>query len=359
MHIRKHGTGWRVIVQHNGLRRSAVTRTQAEARRKGAEFEVLLGNTIPPSEVTVFEMLTSWLAITEGNHKPTYRVDVIRVIDRAPANFLVRRVSDVQPLLVEMLYRELAATGWTVHRIGRLHQVMVNAWKLVAIPYGYTATNPVAAVKPPKKPATNVRAPTGGDVRTLLAAATGQVALFLELAARTGARRGELCALQWPDLNGHQLNIRRSIATVPGQPLIIGDTKTGSKGQRVIALDNQTVTALEAHHGAQTALYAASGLRGRPLWIFSHDSGVNPWRTDYISREFARLCKTAGIEDVHLHQLRHFVATQLLAAGETPTTVAHRLGHSSTATTLRTYADWVQATDQRAATTMDDVLGEH
>lgn len=355
MHIRKHGDGWRVIVQHNGLRKSAVTRTKAEARRKGAEFEVMLGNTIPPSSVTVNEMLTSWLAITEAAHKATYRVDVVRVLDRLPASFASRRVSDVQPLLVQMLYRELAADGWTTHRIHRLHQVMVNAWKLVAIPYGYTAINPVAAVKPPKTPASAVRAPTVVAVRTLLAAATDQVGLFLQLAARTGARRGELCGLQWGDVEGDQLIIRRSIATVPGRPLIIGTTKTGAKGQRVVALDPQTVEALETHRVAQAAKAGTSGLT--PLWIFSHDAGTNPWRTDYISREFAKLCERTGVEDVHLHSLRHFSATQLLAAGATPTTVAHRLGHSSTATTLKVYADFVQATDQRAAATMDGVLG--
>lgn len=358
MHIRKTAKGYRVIVQHGGLKRSATARTKAEAQRRGAELLIQMGDTRPASTVTVGEMFTSWLALTEPTHKATYHTDVIRVVDRLPETFAARRVADVQPLLVEMLYRQLVAEGWTTHRIHRLHQAMSNAWRIVAIPYGYAAINPVGAVKSPKRPPSAVRAPTGADVRVLLAAASGQVGLFLELAARTGARRGELCALQWGDINGNQLVIRRSIATLPGRPLIIGSTKTGDKGQRTVALDETTVSLLNQHHLEQTAKRSLSNVTGEPVWIFSHDAGVHPWRTDYISREFTRLCKQSDVQGVHLHSLRHFVATQLLAAGETATTVAHRLGHSTTATTLKTYADYVHATDQRAAATMDDVLGE-
>lgn len=357
MHIRKTATGYRVIVQHKGMKRGASTKTKAEARRRGAELEIALGGTQPASAVTVAEMFESWLALTEPTHKATYHVDVIRVIERIPPTFAARRVSDVQPLLVEMLYRELLKDGWTTHRIHRLHQAMGNAWKIVAIPYGYATLNPITAVKPPKRPTSEVRAPTDVDVRTLLTAATGQISLFLELAARTGARRGELCALQWADVTGDQLNIRRSIATLPGRPMIVGGTKTGSKGQRVVALDINTRGALELHRIEQAVKYQDTGFIGRPLWIFSHDAGINPWRTDYISREFARLCARTGVTGVHLHSLRHFTATQLLAAGETATTVAHRLGHSTTATTLKVYADFVLATDQRAADTMNQVLG--
>lgn len=355
MHVRKSGTGWRVIVQHNGLRRSATARTKEEAKRKGSELRVQMGDARPAITVTVAEMLHSWLDLTATTHKATYHIDAERVINRLPATFGAYPVREVQPLLVHMLYQQLLRDGWTTHRVHRLHQVMRNAWKLVAIPYGYTAHNPIGEVKPPRRPPSEVRAPTGATVRTLLAAATGQISLFLELAARTGARRGELCALQWGDIRGNQLIIRRSIATVPGRPLIIGDTKTGARGQRVVALDPITVAALHEHKAVQSGKAERSKLV--PLWIFSHDAGISPWRTDYISREFARLCDRTGVTDVHLHSLRHFTATQLLAAGETATTVAHRLGHSTTATTLKVYADYVLATDQRAADTMDGILG--
>ena len=54
--------------------------------------------------------------------------------------------------------------------------------------------------------------------------------------------------------------------------------------------------------------------------------------------------------DTHLHALRHFSATELIAAGVDVRTVAGRLGHGGGgATTLRVYAAWLAATDKTAA----------
>ena len=52
----------------------------------------------------------------------------------------------------------------------------------------------------------------------------------------------------------------------------------------------------------------------------------------------------------HLHAIRHYSATELLASGVDLRTVAGRLGHGSGgATTLRVYAAWVARADQAAS----------
>ncbi|WP_445185152.1 GntR family transcriptional regulator [Pseudonocardia sp. Cha107L01] len=56
---------------------------------------------------------------------------------------------------------------------------------------------------------------------------------------------------------------------------------------------------------------------------------------------------------MHLHQLRHYSATELIAAGVDIRTVAGRLGHGGGGTTtLRVYSAWVAEADQRAATSL-------
>ena len=72
-----------------------------------------------------------------------------------------------------------------------------------------------------------------------------------------------------------------------------------------------------------------------------------------VSRKFKRLCEQEGVPDVRLHDLRHFVATQLLSAGVDVRTVAGRLGHRNASTTLNVYAHFVEQSDRRAA----DVIG--
>jgi integrase len=71
-----------------------------------------------------------------------------------------------------------------------------------------------------------------------------------------------------------------------------------------------------------------------------------------VTQRFDRLATKLGI-DVHLHSLRHYSATELIAAGVDVRTVAGRLGRSGGGiTTLRVYAAWLAEADQRAAASL-------
>ena len=71
---------------------------------------------------------------------------------------------------------------------------------------------------------------------------------------------------------------------------------------------------------------------------------------------FRNLRTKAGLPDARIHDLRHFVATQLIAAGHDIRTVAGRLGHAQTSTTLNTYAAFVKARDHDAAADLAAML---
>jgi integrase len=62
------------------------------------------------------------------------------------------------------------------------------------------------------------------------------------------------------------------------------------------------------------------------------------------------------MRSTRLHALRHYSATELLAAGVDLRTVAGRLGHGDGTTTLRTYAAWVAEADRRAAEQMAEIM---
>lgn len=86
-----------------------------------------------------------------------------------------------------------------------------------------------------------------------------------------------------------------------------------------------------------------------PVYLFSHDAGVTPWRRDYLLLAHVRLSK----RQFPLHDLRHYHATQLLAAGVPVTTVSKRLGHTSPAVALNTHGHWVPEQDREAS----DIIG--
>ena len=357
MHIRQLPSGrWRFIVQHEGRKITGSADTRAKAQQAGAEALLMLGTAPTLTSVTVGELLAAHLA--EQGYAATTRQDFERIVARLPEHVTSVRVRDVEPVMVQGWYRQLERDGWTAHRIGKLHTLLSSAWNR-ARRYEWAKRNVMRDVDKPRILEADVRPPTEAEVRTILDHADGTVRLYLRLAAVTGARRGEVVGLQWDDvaLDTGQVSVRRSIAHTAGSTgMVVSAGKTGKRGHRVVALDNDTTEALRAHRRAQVEMALAAGLPA-PVWIFSHDAGVSPWRGDYITREFARTCKRAGVSGVRLHDLRHFMATAMLTSGVPVSVVQHRLGHSTAAVTLKVYSHYVQAVDADAASGLGKALG--
>lgn len=353
-HLRKLPSGhWQVTVQHAGQTRRGTRRTKTEASMHGAELLLALGGTpVAPTTATVGELITAWLA--GATHAPTYRADILCVIERLPDTLTGRPASTMTTAIVEATYRQLAVDGWTPHRIRRVHQILAAAY-VDAVRLGITPANPVHLARRPAVPPRDVRPPTTEEVARLIAAVAGTtLGLYLTVSVETGARRGEIVALRWEDHDGQRLVIRRSLAYTAVAGVHERPTKTGLKGHRVLAISAELDAALRAEHVRQ--LEAAVSYQGSvepPRWIFSSDAGVNPWAPLSPTKAFAILRDSLGITGVRLHDLRHFAATQLLAAGIPIGEVAHRLGHATETMTATRYAHHVPALDQRAA----DILG--
>jgi Phage integrase family len=87
-------------------------------------------------------------------------------------------------------------------------------------------------------------------------------------------------------------------------------------------------------------------------WLEVASTGRSPGRRGPSPSGTGRLARKLGLRSTRLHALRHYSATELIAAGADIRTVAGRLGHGSGgATTLKIYAAWVDEAGQRAATT--------
>ena len=69
-----------------------------------------------------------------------------------------------------------------------------------------------------------------------------------------------------------------------------------------------------------------------------------------------RLRAASGMPGVRIHDIRHFVATELLTAGIDVRTVANRLGHARTSTTMDIYWGFVPARDRDAADHLQSIL---
>ena len=183
--------------------------------------------------------------------------------------------------------------------------------------------------------------------------------MFLEFAAATGARRGEVLALRWSDiLEGRQVLITRSL-TQTRQVLKFKGTKT--EKPRRVELPASVLAPLEAHRRQQEQFRQQFGpdYRADLDLIFANPDGT-PLKPDSVSAAVSLLCRRLGLpKGASLHTLRHTHGSFLLADGMDLATVSERLGHSSVRVTADIYSHALRGRDQEAARRWDNFMRQH
>jgi len=232
-----------------------------------------------------------------------------------------------------------------------IHAILSGACS-AAVRWGWISFNPMPSVRPPSKPRPNPRPPSSEQMALIVEAAwtaSAEWGLYVWLSAVLGARRGEVVALQWEDIDLGAGMVRLDenyVRTSDG--MLLKDTK--SHQMRRVSIDAPTVELLRQHREDCTSRLALLGLTlsGR-TWVFSATPDMRrPRDPASLTRRYGRLVAKLGIDTV-LKELRHYSATELLTAGVDLRTVAGRLGHGDGTTTLRHYAAWVGSADTAAA----------
>lgn len=226
-----------------------------------------------------------------------------------------------------------------------------------AVRWNWISVNPARLAEKPPMPAADPRPPSSIDAARLVDRAARlepDWGVFVWVAMTTGARRGEMCALRWidVDLDKRVLDIRRAIGKGKGGKLVEKDTKTHQ--HRRVVLDPETVEVLSGQWQRLRKRTRALGVdHAGSAHIFSlAPDGSTPLKPGSVSQRFDRMAESLGI-DASLKSLRQYSATELLSAGVPLRAVAGRLGHGSGgATTLRSYGAWLAEADQRAAVTL-------
>lgn len=137
---------------------------------------------------------------------------------------------------------------------------------------------------------------------------------FIELALNTGARKNELLQLQFKSVD-----LGRSIITIEGHT-----TKTGKR--RYLPINKAARQVFQRRQA-----YREQNCPSSP-WVFSKRSGD---RVKYPDNAFRAAVEQAGIEDFHVHDLRHTFASWLVSEGVELIKVRDLLGHSSIKMTER------------------------
>ena len=277
-----------------------------------------------------------------------------------------RRIDKLTSFELDRLYRSLLASGLKPASVRKVHNIIRRALGQ-AVRWGWITDNPAARAEPPTVPQAETVIPAPEAVTALLRAAEKydqRIAVFLWLAAVTGARRGELCGLRWSDvdLDDGYLTINRALAPKDeadedGPSIVVKDTKTHQA--RTLRLDGGTIIVLTGFRNAMEQLARdAGGILGtETAWVFSTDPfGQDPYRPASVSQAFNRIRDRAGLPHFTIKALRHFMATMALTAGHDVRTVAGRGGWRNPNVLLNVYAHFLPTPDQRIADDMGQLL---
>lgn len=163
------------------------------------------------------------------------------------------------------------------------------------------------------------------------------------LALTCGLRRGELCGLQWQDIDLQQCTIR-----VTRQRITLADGRTvaappkSKSSARTLAIPAALATWLAEQRPGTGGYVAISATTGRPITPSGLDQA---WR---------RAVRASGMRPITLHGCRHTCGAAAVRAGVAMRVLQDIMGHSSDTVTSRIYAH-VDSTAQRQA--LDSITG--
>ncbi len=376
-HLRERGKGnWWAVVDlgddpETGKRRQKWLKLASTSKKKAQdELNNLLadigkGAYVAPSTLTVGEFLERWITSV----KPNLAAKTHERYEQVVRLHLIPNLGDIPlgklgPLQVQQYYAHALASGRMDRRAGNLspqtvvhhsrilHEAMQTAVKWQLIP-----RNPCDGAEPPRVVRAEMHILTPEQVGRLLETAReSSVYVAIVLAIATGARRGEILALRWTDvdLDAATIAINRALEKTKAG-IAYKEPKT-ARSRRVVSLPAFAVEALRRHRVEQ----AEQRLRMGPVY---EDEGLvcaaatgGPL-VNNLSRDYQLVLAKAGLPRVNFHSLRHAHASMLLSQGVHAKTISDRLGHSGIAITMDLYSHLLPGVGREAATKLDNLLG--
>ena len=184
--------------------------------------------------------------------------------------------------------------------------------------------------------------------------------LAVKIALYTGLRRGEICALQWRDIDFEHrtVSVNRSIG-IDGSEFYIKEPKSKSS-RRTVECPPELMEDLKKRRAAMLEECAQAGIKLTPNhYVIGNVDGeyMKPPRIDDHWRAMVRALALVGTnpdKGMTFHCLRHTYATVMLQNRLTDlVTLSKMLGHSNPSITLNKYG----STDNEAKRLAADRLG--
>lgn len=323
---------------------SATTEKECREKLKAIFVKINTGTYVTPKKITVENWAKEWLDGRQNIRKNTYTVHNNNLRNHILPTLGKLQLVDVRPAHCQAIVRDLTAKKLSPlsvqSAVSTLRKMMDDAVRLEAI-----ASNPAANLELPKAEKKTAAVLLPSERTAFFAAIKDDPyeAIFLTC-LHTGARIGEVLGLSWDcvDFDAAAITIDKQLDTRAKK---LTATKTGNI--RTVYIPDSLVAVLKNVRRTQMENRMKAGsLWQRSSLVYTDKIGRC---IDYstVKRHFKQIVETIGRTDLTIHSLRHTYATDEIASGVDPKTVADSLGHATTAMTMDIYA--VASVDKKIA----------
>ncbi|NFE74417.1 site-specific integrase [Clostridium botulinum] len=378
--VRKKGNVWyyRYYEYVNGVKKQIERKggiTKKEALQKLNE-EIYRQNNglLKPKEILLKDYLKIWLEdyVKPNNSENTYikyKGTVNKYIN--PQLGLIK-LCDLKVINIEQFLSKLKKTKLSSTTIQK-HYLVLNGALNKAIKLQMLNDNPCKYVDTPKRSKYKASILTFEELHSIYTNLNTKIyedyimKLGMDLTIETGLRRGEMCGLQWSDIDFDNkiLNVNTALIRV-NNDYKISNLKTDSS-YRKLPLSNEIIKILKSHKSKQNInkikygnnfIYSNKfgGDSTEYNLIFTWENGRYIIPSNFLQR-LKRLCKYCKIEkNIRWHDLRHSNATILLKNKISMKVIQERLGHSLMQTTSDIYAHVTEEMNREATDVISNVL---
>jgi integrase len=224
------------------------------------------------------------------------------------------RVADVAFEDVDALHRKITKTG-TPYEANRVVALLSKMFAL-AIRWKMRADNPAQGVEHnPEAGRQRYMKPDelAGLIEALAKYPDRQTTDIIRLLMLTGARRGEVMAMRWDDI----------------------DFTGGSWNEPSSTTKQKKRHSIPLSAPVHQLLSEIADKQKKPLGTYVFPSVGRTGHVVDISRAWRQLCAAAGITGLRVHDLRHSFASELVSGGASLPLIGALLGHSNPRTTAR------------------------
>ena len=221
--------------------------------------------------------------------------------------FGATRLKDLSNQMIQLWISGLCSKGLSPKTVRNAHGLLSAALEMFYPDFRLKTTLP-AKEKP------DLYTPNDKDIRKLLEHIKGtELEIAVYLAAFGPLRRGEICALDSSDVNGHQITVRRNMVMGADKLWHIKSPKSYS-GYRIIEF---------------------------PPFVIERVKGINgrfvQCTPNALTDRFRRAVASAGLPHFRFHDLRHYSASIMHAIGVPDQYIMQRGGWASDNVMKRVY----------------------